>query len=291
MTGAMGKSRKRIRSAATLLALCVLQPPLAANEARPLEPALERGIADAEQRGRIMYLYDQAAWHATDRFAAQLDPQMAPNLRGYVVLPREDGLLETIFFGDFGEGLVEVARFTVVESAVTAETVHPASARPPLSALASRMARARQSALDEARKRKVKLCADAQPNTIVLPPAPDGTVEVYVLTPPMQTGRYPLGGHYRYRLGKDDKVISQHRLAQGCPTMLLPEIPKEAVGFVSTAIRHRPDPHPTEVHVFASYHRRVPLGLFTPKSGRQWMIDRGEIVAVDTVSTATVGKD
>ncbi len=56
----------------------------------------------AATRGREMYLYDQAAWHATDRFLADWGERPTDWLRGYFVERGEDGGLTAVFFGEEG---------------------------------------------------------------------------------------------------------------------------------------------------------------------------------------------
>ena len=123
------------------------QRELTEEEARTRIPHYD-AMRQAAARGRELYLYDQAAWHATDRFREEFDFENASFMRGYVVVPRDDGRLDTVFYGEIDGRLVEVARYTVDGNRVEEGGLLPENARPPLSEIAMRMANARQTAAE-----------------------------------------------------------------------------------------------------------------------------------------------
>ena len=235
----------------------------------------------AAARGREMYLYDQAAWHATDRLREELDLDNAAFMRGYIVLPRDDGRLDAVFYGEADGMLVEVARYTVAGSRVEEGGVLPENARPPLSELAVRMADARQIAAEEMRLRDYRLCANSSANTIVLPPVNDGSITVYVLTPPTSSESYPMGGHYRIKVGSDGTVHDSRRFMNTCFDAALGQIGRRGNEREGTpqamVLSHLLDPGPTEIHVFASYYIPITLMIVTTENQQMWSIRQGSV--------------
>lgn len=264
----------------TFAGLAALSLPAWAQSADDLPAAHAAAVAAAEERGRAMYLYDQAAWHASDRFLTDFDLTNASFMRGYVVLPRGDEMLDTVFFGEIDGALVEVARYRVEGSQVVSGGVLAAADRPPLSLLAVRLAEARQTALDFAAEQRFALCADANPNTIVLPPDGAGNITVYILTPQVSNETYPLGGHYRIDIGPDGKVVSSRRFLNSCFALPMPaeQSDRDAVALVVT---HLLDAQPTEVHLFASRYFPLPLYVATGPSNLIWAVADGEVRSVD----------
>jgi hypothetical protein len=254
------------------------QRQLSEEEARRAVPHYE-AMKTAAARGREMYLYDQAAWRATDRFREQFDFENASFMRGYIVLPRDDDRLDTVFYGEVDGTLVEVARYTVAESRVEEGGLLPENARPPLSEVAVRMAAARQTAMEEMGEREYGLCANSAPNTVVLPPAQNGTITVYVLTPPTANDSYPMGGHFRVEVAADGKASNARRFMNTC----FPANYGESAGGeggarpIMMTLTHLLDPQPTEIHIFASYYVPIGLMIITTENERVWSVERGSV--------------
>src|SRR5688572_29274408 len=144
--------------------------------------AVQAEVAEAARLGELLYRYDQAAWHATDRMREGFDEALTPLMRGYIVVPGEGGLLDTIFYGEVDGTLVEMARFPVRGSEVVGGGWLPASGRRPLSEETLRLVAARQTAANYAANQRVSLCARSA-NSVVLPPDAQGMIAVYILTP------------------------------------------------------------------------------------------------------------
>src|SRR5690606_1332539 len=96
--GAMARRGQAMRSRvmAILLAFASLGSPAWAD---PTADELSQA-AEAERVGSDMFAYDQAAWHATDRFAEDLDRSgqnlealLEQGYEGYIVEPGEGGSL------------------------------------------------------------------------------------------------------------------------------------------------------------------------------------------------------
>ena len=254
------------------------QRELTEEEARTRIPHYD-AMRQAAARGRELYLYDQAAWHATDRFREEFDFENASFMRGYVVVPRDDGRLDTVFYGEVDGRLVEVARYTVDGKRVEEGGLLPENARPPLSEIAMRMANARQTAAEEMRARKYALCANPPVNTLVLPPREDGSITVYILTQPTANDKYPMGGHYRFELGADGKVRDSRRFMNTCFDAAFGQAAGAPAGSTlsSIVLSHLLDPQPTEIHVFASYYLPVTLMVATTENRLMWSVRQGSI--------------
>ena len=75
----------RIVRALAVLAIAILAPTapaMAQDSIEVTDPALLADIEQAETRGRLLWLYDQAAWHATDALMAKIEPTTIKNPRG-----------------------------------------------------------------------------------------------------------------------------------------------------------------------------------------------------------------
>ena len=242
--------------------------------------AEQQGAIDwAQQRGELLYRYDQAAWHGTDAFLADYQADRDGEfMRGYVVVEGEQGRLDAVFFGDFGAGLVEAARYSVDGGTVVSGTYYDEDSRPPLSAKAIRMAEVRQVAFNAMREEELGLCANSAPNTVVLPPDAAGNIEVYVLTPPTSNDSYPLGGHYRFTIDSDDEVSDWRRFLNSC--FALQAGPQQddngdPVTPTMLVVSHLLDPQPTEVHFFATHYFGLPVAVITVDNDLVWTIGGG----------------
>ena len=199
------------RIVAALMALAVAElsatVPATAQDSIPVtDTALLAEVERAEARGRLLWLYDQAAWHATDALMADLDPSTIENPRGYVVVPGErEGILETVFIAERDGILHAVARYSVRGSEVAGGGPIEGTL-PTLAPLAERLFRAREPALAAMSAQDYGLCSREPPNTLALPPDADGNVAFYLLTSDSRDGelsdrgalaRRHQGGRYR----------------------------------------------------------------------------------------------
>ena len=70
-----------------------------APRAATAPPAPERvQISLAEERGRLIYAYDQAAWYSTDEMRRVVPAATLPKTGGWIVEPQGD-LLRVIYYG------------------------------------------------------------------------------------------------------------------------------------------------------------------------------------------------
>jgi hypothetical protein len=88
-------------------------------------------------------------------------------------------------------------------------------------------------------------------------------------------GVFPAGGHYRYIIGADGKLLSSRAFTKGCVNIDAKAVPKNAAGY---AVSHILDPQPTEIHVFVSYNTPVKLFVIIEGSKDLWEVGKGKAV-------------
>lgn len=263
---------------AAIVPMPVLAQARPGNEAIPVsDPQLEADIAFAERRGRDMYLYDQAAWHATDALVEEVDTAAIENPRGYIVVPRDgDAMLDTLFLQEVDGQLVSFARYTMDGSTVVSGEADIA-APVPLSPLAQRMAAVRGPAIGAMADAQYGLCSETPPNTLTLPPEADGSIAFYLLTSTVAEDTYPLGGHYRALVAPDGTVATTKRFMNSCFDLPLraPNAPEGSVGRPGIQFIH--GDVPSEIHVFASFYFPDGLYVITSSNDMLWLVEQGRI--------------
>lgn len=257
--------------------LMALQPyPAAAQEsAEATQTDSQADIPDAQQLGQRLYLYDQAAWHATDELATSVDLGSPGPLRGYLVVPLDNGNLSTVFYAEDSEGYYEFARYEVAGSAVVGGAVLNGDKKTRLSAMLQAMAAAKAAAIDEMVRQDWGSCSESSPNTLILPPDAEGTISVYFLTSTTQDGVYPFGGHYRADIAADGSVAGARKFTNSCLNMKL-QTGADGVTPMILGISHLLDEEPTEIHYFQSYYVPVPVLVIIGKIA--WVIENGVLL-------------
>lgn len=256
-----------------LLGLTILLAPVpAAAQALPPAPAMtaeqQRQTAWATERGRLLFALDRAAWVGTDDALERIPNADTANLIGYIVDRAPDGQLATIFFGEEGGQLVAAYRGKVGPAGIVSREVFRPSQRPLLSEGQRRLARAMQQF--RAMSVELSMCADARPNIAIVPPAtPDGPIDIYVMTPPVEADVLPFGGHHRFTLGPDGAVLNRRAFTNGCLNV---ETDNDAISLV---VSHLLDPHPTEIHMFSALALGKPVYVSTERI--LWKVDAGGI--------------
>lgn len=254
-----------------------LAAPAASQDALPVtDPAIVAEVEEAEQRGRLLWLYDQAAWHATDALLEDIDPQTVENPRGYVVVPgASEGTLETIFVAERDGTLREFARYVVRES--TVEGGGPVGDLPALSPLAERLFRARQPAIEAMAQEGYGLCSGEAPNTLTLPPDESGNVAFYLLTSTRSAETYPIGGHYRADIAADGSVAKTLRYMNTCFDR--PTAPQKGPDGQSAhpGVSYLLGNAPSEIHVFASFQFADGYMVVAQPSRKLWWVKKGKI--------------
>lgn len=245
--------RRRVIPLALAAAILAISPAAAAQTNSPPAAAvsaseqaqLERAVA----RGRLLFELDRAAWVGTDDMVANLPDYRSIGLSGYIV-DRDGDAYSIIFYGGPADNPVAFYRGRVENRQVVSRQVFAAAERPVLTALQRRLVSARETANRLGRRP----CGDQPFNTVVVPPeAADASIDLYLLTPQVRQGEFPMGGHFRATINADGSVGENREFTRSCLSM--PRPPNAAGLFVS----HLLDPVPTEVHVFTSLTAGVPL--------------------------------
>lgn len=266
-----------------LFGLTIMQPCYAAP---PKESELAAAQV-AQDRGIQMYRYDQAAWHATDRVQADLasigkpptDPSLG--LSGYIVEPAGESALRVSFYGGSGAAAVARARYTVdasghVEGGFVADGEDSA-----LSSLALQMIAAREVGLAQASQPGHELCSTSPANALVLPPDDAGVIAVYVLTSTSDAKVYPAGGHYRFDVGRDGKLVAERRFMSTCFPIEVAKLRRKKAEMMF--LTHHLDEQPTEIHSFVNLNIGVPLVIATTGNMLLWGVMQGHITFVREV--------
>lgn len=211
-------------------------------ESGPVSTAEEQKLVDAAlARGRLIYQLDQAAWHSTDRMLKALPQPRLAEVRGWVVEPK-DGTHLVTYYGLTGE--TPYAVYTAEMNGAQAVNARVVAADEPrdLTPAQVRMVRARSVA---AAAPGLGSCTGGRPNAVVIPPASDsGPVEVYILSPQVQVGQFPFGGHYRLLIDENGQIAARRAFTNGCVNMAAPSV------AAALMVTHLLDRTPTEIHVF-----------------------------------------
>lgn len=227
----------------------------------------------AEALGKVLWEYDQAAWHATDQLQVDLAGKAPPQgAAGFLVEPVEAGGLDAIFYGSRSGAYYVIARYhwqggTKVSGGlakVETETLDPVGLR--MIAARNAAVRAAEKGLDG-----VFLCSHSPPNTIVLPPDADGSVSVYLLSSTLDAGEYPLGGHSRIDIDTNGQVKAARGFMKGCFPVRWDK--KDGARPELMFVTHVLDQQPNEIDFFVS--RNVPIGLVIAAGGYAWPIADG----------------
>lgn len=278
----------KLAGALALASLTVAAPAFAEDDkaAAAVNPA-GPGVMAAQERGNLLYAYDQAAWHSTDAFFAALDPALQGQLRGYVIEPGEDDTLRVSFYGvrpsDYTK-YVAYARYSVRGSKVVGGGMLASDADAALSPNALRMITAREVALKELQTRKWGFCNRNSPNLLVLPNGTDGATSVYIMSSSVTAGSFPAGGHFRFDVAADGTLTSARPFTNSCIDMQSRDDKgnETVMGFLT----HSLDPHPTEIHVFVSRTLNMPMMISTGKD-QFWLVENGTIGSAPAVFVDT----
>jgi hypothetical protein len=231
-----------------------------------VEPITSAAIAQVIKQGKMLYDYDQAAWHSTDALLEQAAPETLP-LAGRIVIPVEGGL-QAIYFGKKESG--RFAIFTALWNGK--KLVDPVFSKgnngPALSADANAFADVYDLLNSDVIKQDTLwFCNKAQPNIVILPGDGVGEFSLYYMTPQVDLKSYPMGGHHRIDI-KNGVVTANRSFTKGCINLDVDKKDKP-VGFFIT---HLLDPIPTEIHVFSAIASNTPIYVGAGEKGQTWAI-------------------
>jgi hypothetical protein len=159
-------------------------------------------MPDVTARGRTLYEYDQAAWHATDAVQALHPPDQA--VGRYLALKSEKGW--TVVFGHLND---KRDKFLIGYEATQGATLQEFTVKkldPPKEDETFYLAAAK--AFDTAIR---DFQGERRPYNVAVIPAPHNQLYVYVVPAQTKTGVYPLGGDVRYLITADGGTIVEKR--------------------------------------------------------------------------------
>lgn len=239
--------------------------------AQAREPGDMKGAEQTLARGKLIYDYDQAAWHSSDVMVEKLPRTRLMEIRGWLVEPDGDAL-SVLYYGYEGETPYGVFRAGFKDGKVTGAGAIPADGPRALTPLETRMAQARKVAADS----NPAACVERPFNTVIVPPASEtAPVEVYLLTPQVKEGEYPFGLHYRVTVGADGKVASSRPFMKSCMNQPLPK------NAVASMISHLLDPAPTEIHAWLARWTGKPVYVMIQTPSQLWEVTPTEMRKVD----------
>jgi hypothetical protein len=166
------------------------------------KPEPDPVMPDVTGRGRALYEYDQAAWHATDSVQALHPP--GKSVGRYLALKSEKGW--TVVFGHLND---QRDKFLIGYEAIQGATLQEFTVKkldPPEEDTAFYLAAAK--AFDTALR---DFQGEKRPYNVAVLPAPPDQLYVYVVPAQTKTGVYPLGGDVRYLMTADGGTIVDKR--------------------------------------------------------------------------------
>lgn len=236
------------------------------------QAALKRAAA----RGELIYAYDQAAWVTTDVMLKELPDPGKAGIRGWVILPKGEGLT-AIYYGEKDGAPVAVFSGDVRGRKVVASKVFGPEDDRTLSAEAIALVTAtRAIAITDQRP-----CTRGAFNSVTLPAeSPGGPTLVYLLTPQVEAGIYPFGGHFLFEVGPDGKASSVRGFTRSC--LNLSAVDQGGRSVAGLFITHLLDQTPTEIHVWLSLWTGKTVYVGTTAPQRVWSVDGTKITLVKT---------
>lgn len=183
---------------ATIILVLLTAPISFAGKKKEPDPV----FADVTARGRALYEYDQAAWHASDALQATNPPK--GSLGRYIA--NKSGAGWTVAFGHLSD---QRDKFLMGYEATQGATLQQFTVKkfdPPQEDASFYLVAA--TAIDTALH---DFQGEKRPFNVAVLPAPSDQVYVYVLPAQTKTGIYPLGGDVRYLIARDGVTIVEKR--------------------------------------------------------------------------------
>lgn len=192
-------------------------------------------LAQITERGRALYAYDQAAWHATDAVVAT-HPTKGEDGR-YIARKTDNGWV--VAFGHLSETR---DAFLIAHLATQGKTPQEFSVEhfttPKMdTGFFLVAANAIDLALNDFQGEKV-------PYNVAVLPANEGNLYVYVLPAQTKDGFYPLGGDERYTVSSDgNTLIEKHRMHHSILTFNTndPQTAKIVAGYHAHVLSNIPE--------------------------------------------------
>ena len=228
-----------------------------ASPAQQLSPEHRAAVQQSVARGRALFAIDRAAATTTRDMLVRLPDPTAAGVIGWVAQPQGNAVQVT-YYAREGDNYVAVYRGQMLGGRTVSPQVFPAGSRPPLDAVAARMAAAREAVAAKGNRP----CGSGAFNTIVLPPsaAAADPLLVYQISPRTARDRVPLGGHFLTQVAADGSAGETLALTGECTNLALPAVPPGQRPRPLTVTAPNLD-MPRDIHVFLSLWTERPLAV------------------------------
>ena len=229
------------------------RPPLVMPP-EPLTRAQLGQLQAAATRGRLLGVIERSGRLATQDMLSRVSDPDGAGITGWIAEAEGNGVAVT-FYADTDSGPVTVYRVTIAGGRIVDRDVHLAGTRPPLNPLQARMAAARAAT----GRLENRPCTGDLFNVFVVPPlTPDGTIDVYQISPQIRPGFYPLGGHFRTSIAPDGSVAATRGYTNACLDVPV-AVPAPGTRPAPLSGTHLLDPLPQDIHAFISAWTGHPL--------------------------------
>lgn len=246
-----GKRMMRgITNAFSTMALLLAATAAVAAETPQAVPPFQEELAAITERGRLLYEYDQAAWHAID--AVQMaNPK---NVEGQRYIAKRENDNWIVVFGKLNN---DHSRFDISCEAEEQATLRQFSVRKESAERQGEgfflnAARAIEIAMKD-------LGATPRPYNVAVLPAPEEQLYVYLYPAQTKARVYPLGGDVRYLVSPDGTKILEKRQMHKSIIEAAPQSRKKAVAGLHT---HVLSDLPEDTDVFHVLTQDPPLPEF-----------------------------
>lgn len=178
----------------------------AAGWAQETQPPSSDELAAIAARGKLLYEYDQAAWHSTDAVKEIGLPQAA--IDRYVAQKTPSGWV--VMWGRFAQAK---DKLLIVYEAIQSEKPEVFTVKkhdPPLEETGFYFNAARSIATA-----RQDFHGEQRPYNVAVLPAENSSFYVYILPAQTVEGVYPVGGDVRYLISSDgQKIVGRRRMHQ-----------------------------------------------------------------------------
>lgn len=198
------------------------------------KPADEKELAAITLRGKMLYEYDQAAWHSTDAVMA-LSPKDG-SITGYV--GRKNGDKWTVVYGKLNDSKDKyLIAYEAIQQSTSRDFKVQIFEKPKEDAdfflNAAKSVEIAKNAFVPAEKRAY--------NFAVLP-AKDGQFYVYFVPAQTVNGIFPLGGDTRFLISKDgSKILETRQLHKSIIEFQVPQNVKPETGYHTAILDDAPE--------------------------------------------------
>ncbi|HEY1561818.1 MAG TPA: hypothetical protein VGF71_13185 [Caulobacteraceae bacterium] len=230
------------------------------------EPQAE-ALRHASERGALIYEFDQAGWVSTDALLKVAPNPAALGVNGWIV-ERKQGRDHVVYYTVEGGVPTAVFAADVDGTRVVSTHLFAQGDDRKLNSVEQRMIAARSISPSGI----PKPCTPGPYNTVVIPPdAPDGPIDVYLLSAQTEESVFPLGGQYEFSVDVMGKVTKLRAFSKTCMTM---SMPANVVAAVATDVL---DESPNEIQVYLSLSMKRPYFVSMVATGQTWKVDGEQI--------------